>query len=234
MAVTLDRAGGRQHERLAEIAVVELARALRPGPDPLAFRPRCHVIIDNMGVAEKIEREVTGPRPPDLHFAMTGEMFEFMTSARTGDGVFRFRWTLAGKKKGPPPHVHDDERETFAVVSGTLRIWLDGTPRDIRAGEHVTVERGVEHRFLNPASEPVVVDVSLDGPRQEDALVPLAYRMAGSKKMRLSDVFVMLVHVGEVKASRPKGKVAQKILSGLGRFIRLFGVKPLARVEHWH
>jgi mannose-6-phosphate isomerase-like protein (cupin superfamily) len=165
---------------------------------------------------------------------MTGEMFEFMTSARAGDGVFRFRWTLAGKKKGPPPHVHDDERETFAVVAGTLRIWLDGAPRDLRAGESVTVERGVEHRFLNPTSEPVVVDVSLDGSRQEDALVPIAYRLAGSKKMRLSDMFVFIVHGTAINASHPKGKIAQTIFSGLGRFIRMFGVKPLAPVERWH
>jgi hypothetical protein len=29
---------------------------------------------------------------------MTGERFEFQTSAKTGEGVFRFRWTLPGEQ----------------------------------------------------------------------------------------------------------------------------------------
>jgi mannose-6-phosphate isomerase-like protein (cupin superfamily) len=170
-----------------------------------------------------------GERPPNLYFDMTGEAFEFQTSAKTGDGMFRFQWTLQGGKKGPPEHVHDGESETFAIVSGTLRIWLDGTPQDLGPGQAVTVKPGVGHRFLNPTKEPVVVDVSLDGPLQEDALVPLAVHCAGRRKMKLRDVFVMIVHAGEVNASRPPSKVGRAIFTGIGRLIRLFGVRPLAR-----
>ncbi len=172
-------------------------------------------------------------RPPNLYFDMTGETFEFQTSAKTGDGMFRFRWTLLGGKKGPPEHVHDGESETFAVVAGSLRIWVDGTPHDLAAGESLTVKPGVRHRFLNPTKEPVVVDVSLDGPLQEDALVPLAVYVGGRRKMKLRDFFVMIVHAGDVHASRPPSKVGTAMMNGFGGFIRLFGVKPLARRGAW-
>ena len=51
--------------------------------------------------------------------------------------------------------------------------------------------------------------------------------------MKLSDFFVMMVHAGHVRASRPPSRVANAVFSGLGKFIGLFGVKPLATVERW-
>lgn len=164
---------------------------------------------------------------------MTGERFEFQTSARVGDGVFRFRWTLAPGKKGPPEHVHDDESETFEIVSGVLRIWIDKQPRDLHPGDRVTVPPLVRHRFFNPGTEPVVVDVSLDGPRMEDALVPFAYYAAGRTKLSFGDFTRMMVHSIEIRPSRPPSRVLTSVFTGLGRLFKLFGVKPLARVERW-
>ena len=170
--------------------------------------------------------------PPKLVLGMTGELFEFRTSSKAGDGVFRFRWTLAGGKKGPPEHVHDGERETFEVVSGTLRIWIAGQPRDLRAGERVTVAAGTRHRFLNPGKQPVVVDVSLDGHGMEDTLVPLAHH-GGGRPLRLRDLPRMLVHDAHVRGSQAPSRVANAVLGGLARVLRLFGVKPLARRGGW-
>jgi hypothetical protein len=147
--------------------------------------------------------------------------------------VFRFRWTLAGGKKGPPEHVHDHENETFTVVSGTLRIWVEGTPHDLAPGASLTVEKGQRHRFLNPTRSPVVVDVALDGSLQEDALVPLAVRFGGRRKMSLSDMLAMLAHATEVEASRPPSWFGRKMFGGMSRLARLFGAKPLPRVGAW-
>lgn len=172
-------------------------------------------------------------KPPNLYFDMTGETFEFQTSAKAGDGIFRFRWTLQGGKKGPPEHIHEDEAETFAIVSGTLRIWLDGVPQDLGPGQSVTVKPGVRHKFKNPTKEPVVVDVSLDGPKQEDALVPLAVHWNGRRKMKLGDVFKMLAHVDEIRASVPPSRVGRAVMNGFGKLVRLFGARPLPRQGAW-
>ena len=111
-----------------------------------------------------------------LTFSMTasGEEFVFLRSAHGPGGRFRFRWTLGAGKKGPPPHLHPHEAETFRVVSGRLNVWLDGQLHECGPGDEVTAEAGVVHRFFVPGDEPAVVDVSLDGPRQEASLVGLA------------------------------------------------------------
>jgi len=164
---------------------------------------------------------------------MTGEMFEFQTSAKGGDGVFRFRWTLAKGKKGPPEHIHETESETFAIVSGALRIWLDGKPQDLGPGQAVTVHPGVRHRFFNPGSEQLVVDVSLDGSRQEDVLVPLALRLDGRKKLTLRDFGTLIVHDVEVRGSAAPSRVGNAIMRGLAAVCRLLGSRPLPRAGAW-
>ncbi len=229
MADRLDCLPGALDQRFLEVTMVERAGPLGLRPDPLAFCPDDHVISDNM--------VATGSKLPDtvplvLEFKMTGERFEFQTSAKTGDGVFRFRWSLAGGKKGPPEHIHETESETFAVVSGTLRIWLDGVPQDVGPGEAVTVRAGVRHRFHNRGTETVVVDVSLDGPLQEDVLVPLAHHIVG-RKMKLSDVFVMIVHAAEIQASTPPSRPARAAMNAMAGLFRLFGARSLPRSGAW-
>jgi mannose-6-phosphate isomerase-like protein (cupin superfamily) len=56
---------------------------------------------------------------------------------------------LAPDATSPPAHVHPDATETFAVLSGTLTVVLDGEARELSAGESATVEAGVAHTFRN-------------------------------------------------------------------------------------
>lgn len=176
---------------------------------------------------------VTEPtRPPDLLFGPTGERFEFQTSAKGGDGRFRFRWTLGAGKKGPPQHVHDGETETFRIVSGRLRIWIDGEPRELMPGDQVSVPPLTRHRFLNPGPEAAVVDVSLDGACMEDALVPLAHRLVG-RSLRLRDLAALIVHDVDARGSRSSSVVVDAAMRGLARLFRLLGARPLPRRGAW-
>ncbi|HLA89445.1 MAG TPA: N-acetylneuraminate synthase family protein [Gemmatimonadaceae bacterium] len=46
-----------------------------------------------------------------------------------------------------PEQYHEEKEETFVVQHGTMRLWLDGVPRDCGPGDVITVARGVRHRF---------------------------------------------------------------------------------------
>lgn len=56
---------------------------------------------------------------------------------------------LAPDATSPPAHVHPDATETFAVLSGTLTVVLDGEARELSSGESVAVDAGVAHTFRN-------------------------------------------------------------------------------------
>lgn len=46
-----------------------------------------------------------------------------------------------------PEQSHRQKEETFVVLHGGMRLWLDDEARDCQPGDVVTVGRGVRHRF---------------------------------------------------------------------------------------
>lgn len=46
-----------------------------------------------------------------------------------------------------PEQYHLEKEETFVVLHGALDIWLDGKEQQARAGDVITVNRGVRHAF---------------------------------------------------------------------------------------
>jgi sialic acid synthase SpsE/mannose-6-phosphate isomerase-like protein (cupin superfamily) len=46
-----------------------------------------------------------------------------------------------------PEQYHNRKEETFVVLHGTMKLWLDGVERECNPGDVVTVGRGVRHRF---------------------------------------------------------------------------------------
>ncbi|NUO48770.1 MAG: cupin domain-containing protein [Polyangiaceae bacterium] len=168
-----------------------------------------------------------------LEMKMTGEHFEFLTSARKGDGVFRFRWTLAAGKKGPPEHVHPSADETFRGRSGLLKIWIEDRAHELRPGDTLTIPARTRHRFLNPGPEPAVVDVALDGTSMEDALVPSALYAEAQGELRIRDIFRLLVHDVEANGSVPASAVGLRLMAIFARIARAFGAKPFPPPGDW-
>lgn len=171
--------------------------------------------------------------PLTMYIRESGERFDFKASSRTGR--FRFEWTLDAGKTGPGEHCHDTESESFAVRSGTLRIWMNGTPRDYRAGESVTVPAGVPHRFLNPGREPVVVDVELDGDRMEAQLVPMAvyFQRSGKARPSLAEIGRIIVHVESLGASSICSPFVRALFRGAARLASALGARPFDPVPSW-
>ncbi|APH74189.1 cupin domain-containing protein [Aquibium oceanicum] len=54
-------------------------------------------------------------------------------------------WSPAGS--GPPRHIHEEEDETFVVITGRCRVWIEGDESEIGPGETVFIQRGRNHTF---------------------------------------------------------------------------------------
>jgi quercetin dioxygenase-like cupin family protein len=52
---------------------------------------------------------------------------------------------LPGQKH--PEQYHKIKEETFVVLDGDVKLTLDGTVKDCRRGDVVTVNRGTKHPF---------------------------------------------------------------------------------------
>lgn len=69
-----------------------------------------------------------------------------LATAETG-GAMSIVDSLSPPDSGPPRHVHRAEDETFVILTGEVRFWLDGETFVRGAGETVFVPRGREHTF---------------------------------------------------------------------------------------
>ena len=67
------------------------------------------------------------------------------TTAETG-GSFTMWEDHVVRGKTTPLHVHPHE-ESFYVISGSIRLYLDGATQDLRAGGFAIVPRDVAHAF---------------------------------------------------------------------------------------
>lgn len=91
-------------------------------------------------------------------------------SADETDGEFvRFESTMYPRESSSAPdlphepwgldndfeHVHPDQTERWEVLSGVLRIEVDGDERTLTEGEEATLPAGVAHRHWNPTDDPI-------------------------------------------------------------------------------
>jgi quercetin dioxygenase-like cupin family protein len=57
----------------------------------------------------------------------------------------------------PPSHKHPEQDERFEVLTGSVRVELDGEVREYGEGEVFEVPRGTAHRMANPGTVPARV-----------------------------------------------------------------------------
>lgn len=53
----------------------------------------------------------------------------------------------------PPKHFHPSQDEHFEVLSGAIRVRVDGDERELSQGEEIDIPRGSVHQMWNPGGE---------------------------------------------------------------------------------
>ena len=66
---------------------------------------------------------------------------------------------ISGERNGhvPRAHVHPEQEERFEIVSGTMKLRMNGKKIVAGPGDIVTVPPGARHKFANGGDEPVEV-----------------------------------------------------------------------------
>src|SRR5690554_54628 len=80
----------------------------------------------------------------------TGDVYEFIETAKDTNGArVTLKATIKSKGQLVPRHFHVLQDETFEVVSGELKIWLDGKTKTLSAGEIITFPKNKPHNHFN-------------------------------------------------------------------------------------
>lgn len=76
-----------------------------------------------------------------------GTTYRTILPAEDTGGALSVMEMLAPEGSGPPRHVHAEEDETFIVLAGRYRFWVDGETFERGPGEAAFVPRGSDHTF---------------------------------------------------------------------------------------
>ncbi len=69
------------------------------------------------------------------------------------DGAFDLVESKMRKGTEPPPHIHDREDELFYILSGEIKVFVDGQVFTVAAGESVFLPKRVPHAYLIQSQE---------------------------------------------------------------------------------
>ena len=94
-------------------------------------------------------------RSPALHNSSWYKGILVSQMAVTADNNGAFDLVLSKMRRGtePPPHVHSREDECFYVLSGEIRVYVDGEVFAVTAGECMFLPRRTPHAFLVASEE---------------------------------------------------------------------------------
>lgn len=79
------------------------------------------------------------------------------TAADTSGKSLEMEWTLAPNSGGTPVHIHPEALETYEIISGELEIFKNDRWITAKAGEKLSIEKGVSHTFRNNTNQEVRV-----------------------------------------------------------------------------
>jgi quercetin dioxygenase-like cupin family protein len=84
-----------------------------------------------------------------------GGIHTWLASPEETDGAFLLIHDELEGGKTTPLHVHPHSDETFYVLSGEIRVHLDGVDHHVKAGGIAMAARGVPHAFMvtSPTAE---------------------------------------------------------------------------------
>ncbi|NDW53795.1 cupin domain-containing protein [Aliiroseovarius sp. PrR006] len=83
-----------------------------------------------------------------------GVTYKTILAADETDGAMSIVDSTSPIGSGPPRHIHHNEDETFVILTGACRVWLEGEEQVLEAGGSTFIPRGKEHTFKVIGDEP--------------------------------------------------------------------------------
>ena len=76
------------------------------------------------------------------------------TAAQTRGRILEVEISYPPGGRRPPDHVHPEQETTLELLEGALRVRLDGSLREVAAGEVLVLQAGACHAAWKPGTAP--------------------------------------------------------------------------------
>ncbi len=98
-----------------------------------------------------------GQVPEEIHNPRTGQRMRFLQNAADTDGaLLQIESLNPPTGVAEPEHVHPRQESRATLITGTLRFFVNGQPRQLGAGETITIPAGTPHHFVNEGDQDAI------------------------------------------------------------------------------
>lgn len=164
---------------------------------------------------------------------LTGERFVVHKSAGETNGeLLEGDVHVAAHAAGPPDHVHPVCEERFKMISGRMRIKIDGEQRTVAAGDEVVISPGTAHKFWNDGEEEAAFHLEVRPALRVEVFLETLFGLARDGKTSKSGepnllqvAVLMREYSEELRAAFPPPIVQTALLGVVAPIGRLFGYK---------
>lgn len=150
----------------------------------------------------------------------------FIKTANETKNVYELIQVEVEPGGGNDPHYHKEFEEHFAVLKGTLTVYIEGVPHDLMVGDTATAPRQTMHHFRNETDSLVVMTVKTTPAGGLEKTLRVAYGLinTGQLKNNFTDnpwhMCLLLGYSGSY-------------LAGMPWFIQEPLVNSLAKIAQW-
>lgn len=163
---------------------------------------------------------------------ITGEKIIWIeTSEETNGQYILFEFEIPPKGFVPVRHIHPSQDEHFEILSGSLRLELNGETKEIIAGDKIIIPSGKPHQWWNDSSHTTVkAKIKFEPALKTEIFFEQFFGLAneGKTKNDGSPKFMQIMAMSntyDIYISGPPVPL-QKIMSFvLGGIARLFGYR---------
>ena len=92
-----------------------------------------------------------------------GMLVSHMAGTAENNGAFDLVISKIRRGTEPPPHVHSREHEFFYLLSGEIRVYVDGKVFHVTAGECIFLPCRIPHAFLVTTEEIDIITLVTPG-----------------------------------------------------------------------
>lgn len=87
------------------------------------------------------------PEREDGMIEWLGVQYKTILSPGDSHGAMSIVDSISPPDSGPPRHIHHNEDETFVILTGRCRVWIEGREQIATTGQSVFIPRGKAHTF---------------------------------------------------------------------------------------
>lgn len=166
---------------------------------------------------------------------VSGQSIRFLqTGSDTGGALLEMESSFAPRSLEPVSHYHPEQRETFTVLQGSIYVRINGTVKELKAGEQLNIKPNTAHSMWNPSATTAVVNWKVQPALSTEYFLETGMGLAAAGKVNakglppvLQTALLLRKYKNVFRLAKPPYFLQRMVFGALAPVARVTGYKAV-------